>query len=421
MSDIMTSVPFRKLLDWVLREKEEKGTIFGVRRPYEADPSETVQIFGRKLETQIGPAAGPHTQLAQNIAAAYVAGSRFFELKTVQIMDGEELSACVNKPCILAEDEGYNCEWSTELYVPQAMEEYIKAWFLLHIISKEYGLGAADGFQFNISVGYDLAGIKSEKINTFIDTMTEAKDSSIFKECMREAKLMAKRLHNVTGEDIEAIPSDICNSATISTLHGCPPQEIESIADYLLKEKGLHTFIKCNPTLLGYEFARKTMDDMGYDYMVFGDFHFKDDLQYEDAVPMLTRLMKLSEEFGGKLRISYSGGADAYNIEKIVGAGVWPVTVATTLLKPGGYQRLTQMAEKLQETGTMIPFHGVDVKAVSDLAVKARTDKHHVKAAKPLRDDLDTDGRKSGNLPVGNPLPQCHTAGTGTSQRTDCV
>ena len=61
MSDIMTSVPFRKLLDWVLREKEEKGTIFGVRRPYEADPSETVQIFGRKLETQIGPAAGPHT------------------------------------------------------------------------------------------------------------------------------------------------------------------------------------------------------------------------------------------------------------------------------------------------------------------------------------------------------------------------
>lgn len=432
MSDIMTSIPFGKLLEWVLKEKEEKGTIFGIRRPYEADPSNTVKIFGRKLETHIGPAAGPHTQLAQNIAAAYVAGSRFFELKTVQIMDGEELSACVNKPCILAEDEGYNCEWSTELYVPQAMEEYIKAWFLLHIISKEYGLGAADGFQFNISVGYDLAGIKSEKINTFIDTMMEAKDSGIFKECVREAKLMAKRLRNVTPEDIEAIPSDICNSATISTLHGCPPQEIESIADYLLKEKGLHTFIKCNPTLLGYDFARKTMDDMGYDYMVFGDFHFKDDLQYEDAVPMLTRLMtladeknlefgvkitntfpvdvkenqlpseemymsgkalfplsislaaKLSEEFGGKLRISYSGGADAYNIAEIVGAGIWPVTVATTLLKPGGYQRLSQMAEKLQERGVMLPFKGVDVNAVSELADKAKTDKHHVKAAKPL-------------------------------------
>ena len=84
-------------------------------------------IFGRKLETPIGPAAGPHTQLTQNIAAAYYAGCRFFELKTVQIMDGAELAACVNKPCIKADDECYNCEWSTELYVPQAMEEYIKS------------------------------------------------------------------------------------------------------------------------------------------------------------------------------------------------------------------------------------------------------------------------------------------------------
>ena len=90
-------------------------------------------------------------------------------------------------------------------------------------------------------------------------------------------------------EDIEAIPSNVCNSATISTLHGCPPQEIESIANYLLTEKHLNTFVKCNPTLLGYDFARKTMDEMGYDYMVFGDFHFRDDLQYEDAVPMLTQ------------------------------------------------------------------------------------------------------------------------------------
>ena len=56
---------------------------------------------------------------------------------------------------------------------------------------------------------------------------------------------------------------------------------------------------------------------------------------------------RLSREFDGKLRIAYSGGADYYNIDRIVGCGVWPVTVATTLLKPGGYQRFTQMAEKV--------------------------------------------------------------------------
>lgn len=431
MSDIMTCMPFGQLMDWVLEEKRTKGILFGLHRAYGAENDKAMEIFGRKLETPVGPAAGPHTQLAQNIIASYYAGARFFELKTVQKMDGAELSACVNKPCILAEDEAYNCEWSTELTVPDAMGEYIKAWFVLHVISKEFGLGAADGFQFNISVGYDLAGIKEDKVNNFIDGMMEAKDTEVFKECRQWLLDNADKFEKVTAEDIMAIPSDICNSATISTLHGCPPNEIESIATYLYKEKHLNTFIKCNPTLLGYEFARKTMDDMGYSYMVFGDFHFRDDLQYEDAIPMFRRLMaladelglafgvkitntfpvdvtrnelpseemymsgkalfplsislaaKLSREFDGKLRIAYSGGADYYNIDRIVGCGVWPVTVATTLLKPGGYQRFTQMAERVMADGVK-KWDGIDVEALEKLAADAKTDSHHVKNIKPL-------------------------------------
>ena len=431
MSDIMTCMPFGQLMDWVLQEKKGQDTVFGVHRPYTADPKNDMTIFTRNLETPVGPAAGPHTQLAQNIIASYYAGARFFELKTVQKMDGAELSACVNKPCILADDEGYNCEWSTELTVPDAMGEYIKAWFILHVIAKEFGLGAQDGFQFNISVGYDLAGIKGDKVNTFIDGMMEAKDTVIFQECRKWLLDNADKFQNFTREDIKAIPSNVCNSATISTLHGCPPQEIESIANYLLTEKHLNIFVKCNPTLLGYDFARKTMDEMGYDYMVFGDFHFRDDLQYEDAVPMLTRLMKLSEELGlefgvkitntfpvdvtrnelpseemymsgkalfplsislaaklsaefaGKLRISYSGGADYYNIDKIVGCGIWPVTMATTLLKTGGYQRFTQVADKVEGICPK-KWEGIDVDALKKLAADAITDGHHVKNIKPV-------------------------------------
>ena len=267
MSEVMTCMPFEQLMNWVLEEKKTKGTVFGQHRAYVAETDRKLNIFERNLETPIGPAAGPHTQLTQNIVASYYAGARFFELKTVQKMDGAELAACINRPCILADDEGYNCEWSTELYVPQAMGEYIKAWFILHVIAKEFDLGAQDGFQFNISVGYDLAGIKEPKVNTFIDSMMEAKDTEIFKECKQWLLDNVDKFEKVTKEDIEAIPSDICNSATISTLHGCPPNEIESIANHLFKEKHLNTFIKCNPTLLGYEFARKTMDDMGYDYI----------------------------------------------------------------------------------------------------------------------------------------------------------
>ena len=430
MSEVMTPMSFEQLVEWVLQEKKKRGTVFGQHHAYRADGTHNRTMFGRTLETPIGPAAGPHTQMTQNIVAAYYAGSRFFELKTVQIMDGEELAACINRPCIKADDEGYNCEWSTELTVPQAMEEYIKAWFLLKVIAKEFGLGDMNGFQFNVSVGYDLAGIQSPKVDTFLNSMKHAEDTEIFKNCKAYLLEHADWFEYVTTEDIEQIPPEICNSVTLSTLHGCPPQEIERIAMYLLTEKGFHTFVKCNPTLLGYEFARKTMDEMGYDYIQFGDFHFKDDLQYEDAVPMLTRLMntakernlefgvkitntfpvdvkqnelpseemymsgkslyplsislaaKLAKEFDGRLRISYSGGADYYNIERIVDAGIWPVTVATTLLKPGGYQRLTQMAKLLDKENA--PFEKVDAESAGKLAEEAVKDPHHVKAMKPL-------------------------------------
>ena len=428
MSDRMTPIPFGNLMNWILEERK-KGTVFGIRKPFHANPEKIYEIFGRKLETPFGPAAGPHTQLAQNIVAAYVAGSRFFELKTVQKIDGEDLP--VNKPCIKADDECYNCEWSTELYVPQAFDEYVKAWFACKVLAKEMELGAEDGFQFNMSVGYDLEGIKLPKVDRFIEGMKDASETEIFKECRSWLLDNLDRFDKVTGEDVEVITANICNSVTLSTLHGCPPQEIERIARYLLEEKHVHTFIKCNPTLLGYEYARNLMDAMGYDYVAFGDFHFKDDLQYSDAVPMLERLqkladekglefgvkitntfpvdvkagelpseemymsgkslyplsmsvaMKLAKDFDGKLRISYSGGADAFNIQKIVEAGIWPVTMATTLLKPGGYQRLEQIG-RIFESVEPAAFSCVDSEKVERLVEDVKTDPHHVKAVKPL-------------------------------------
>lgn len=429
MSDIMKSIPFGQLTEWILNEYKKTGQVFGIQKAYVADQSKTIEIFGRKLENPVGPAAGPHTQLAQNLVAAYVAGARFFELKTVQKMDGPELSACIPKPCIVAEDEAYNCEWSTELYVPQAMAEYIKGWILIHVIAKEFGLGSPDGFQFNMSCGYNLEGIKDKKIDDFIEGLKDAGDTAIFKECKQWLLEHISLFEHVTKEDIEAVPAEICNSITLSTMHGCPPQEIENIVTYLLKEKHINTYVKCNPTLLGYEFVRKAMDDLGYDYMAFTDFHFKDDLQYEDAVPMLKRLLetasqeglsfgvkltntfpvdikrqelpgeemymsgkalfplsisvasRLAESFDGKLPMSFSGGSDQKNIDQIVSCGIWPVTVATVLLKPGGYKWLTRIAEKA-DTCEIGKCGEVQVETLKKLAEDSLTDAHYQKTVK---------------------------------------
>ena len=424
MSDIMKSIPFGQLAEWILEEHRKSGQVFGIQKAYVADQEKTVEIFGRKLENPVGPAAGPHTQLAQNLVAAYFAGARFFELKTVQKMDGPELSACVPKPCIVAEDEAYNCEWSTELYVPQAMEEYIKGWMLIHVIAKEFGLGSPDGFQFNMSCGYNLEGIKDKKIDVFIEGLKDARNTEVFKECRNWLLEHVDLFEHVTREDIEAIPAEICNSITLSTMHGCPPQEIENIVMYLLTEKHINTYVKCNPTLLGYDFVRKAMDDLGYGYMAFTDFHFKDDLQFEDAVPMLKRLMdaaaqeglsfgvkltntfpvdtkrgelpgeemymsgkalfplsitvaaRLAEAFDGKLPMSFSGGADQKNIDQIIDCGIWPVTVATVLLKPGGYKWMTRIAEK---AGECQPGKSgeVSVEKVKKLAEESLKDPHY--------------------------------------------
>ena len=426
MSEKMYPIPFDSLMNWVTSEYAQCGDVFGVHKHYHAS-GKSLPIFGERIETPFGPAAGPNSQLAQNIIAAYAAGARFFEVKTVQKMDGAELAACVPRPCILAADEGYNQEWSTELTVQQAQDEYIKAWCALKVLSKVYDLGDPDGFVFNMSVGYDLEGIKGEKVNTYIDGMMDARRTAIFGEC----KEVLKELFPAESDFIDAISPHVSGSVTVSTLHGCPPDEIERIASYLISEKHLHTFVKCNPTILGYETARRTLDAMGYDYIVFDEHHFNEDLQWADAVPMFQRLQKLadscglefglklsntfpvdttrgelpnnemymsgrslfpltiemchriSRQFGGRMRISFAGGAEYFNCDKLFAAGIWPITVATTILKPGGYNRLLQMVEKV-EALPYRPFSGTDTQAICDLSTASHTDFHHVKPIKPL-------------------------------------
>ncbi|WP_195216013.1 putative selenate reductase subunit YgfK [Anaerococcus vaginalis] len=411
MSEFMRPIPFKDLMEWALEEYKNEASIFGIKKEkfYKNESGKMLKtVFGDEISSAVGPAAGPQSQLAQNIIASYLAGARFIELKTVQKLDGEDIQKAVAKPCINSEDECYNCEWSTELTVKEAYNEYVKAYFAIIALAKELNLSDKKDFAYNMSVGYDLEGIKSEKIDTYIENLRNAKDTDVFKECKKYLEENIDKFSNFNKDDLEKISTNICDSITLSTLHGCPAEEIEKIASYLIDDKKISTFIKCNPTMLGYEYARKTLDDMGFDYISFTDYHFKNDLQYEDAVVMIERLLKLakennlafgvkltntfpvdvkrnelpaeemymsgrsllpltvsmaamlSEKFDGKLPISYSGGADARNIREIFKALGQPITVATTILKPGGYLRFNQLAKETEDllSGEL---HDVDV------------------------------------------------------------
>ncbi len=394
MSDKMYPMPYEQLLHWVLREKKKHGTIFGVTPAPAGVAGTSVMYQGKELALAFGPAAGPHTQLAQNIVCAYAAGARYFELKTVQIIDGEQLH--VDKPCIFAKHEGYNVEWSTELTVEKAFEEYAKAWFLVHLLAKEL-YGESGGFVFNMSVGYDLEGIQSPKIDGFLEHMKDASGTDLWKQMLEVTLGCLDRFERVSADDVKSISPQISDSVTLSTLHGCPASDIEEIAAHLLCAKGLHTSVKCNPTLLGYDFVRSALDTAGYDYLELNENVFLSDLRFDQAVDMVRRLKavcddsraefgikltntlpvksygnllpgdslyvsgsalypltinvtaRLAEALGNLVHMSYSGGADESNIADILKAGIYPVTVSTRLLKPGGYKNLTKLAALLQD------------------------------------------------------------------------
>lgn len=412
MTDRMRPFSLRKLLTWIVSEYAEHQTVLGLpeTRFIRKTGVKPVSFFGEECALPLGPAAGPHTQLAENIAAAYLAGGRFFELKTVQKLDALEFE----KPCIDALDEGYNTEWSTELSLEQAFTEYAHAWVLLHALKAVFDMDYPNtpGFIFNMSVGYDLAGIRTDRMQHFIDSLMDASGHPVFLKAINKLKVFAAdetvsknapeklkaRIARLT-ETADSIRPDISRSVTLSTMHGCPPDEIESICQYLLTEKGLHTYVKLNPTLLGFELVSSTFNYLGFDDIVLDPVSFEKDLQYKDAIPMLKRLQnlaehnklafgvklsntlgvkntknllpgedmymsgrslfpltimlseKLAKEFHGELPISYSGGANQTNVVDLLSTGIRPVTVATELLKPGGYMRLTAMATEISESG----------------------------------------------------------------------
>jgi len=390
MSDRFHPISMEQLTDWVFTELEQKDSLFNVpRRAFfvpRPDHRFRRREYGVELETPFGVAAGPHTQMAQNIITAWLVGARLIELKTVQTLD--ELD--VNKPCIDVTDEGYNVEWSQELKVHESFDEYLRAWVLVHALHHKLGWpGARPGMIFNMSVGYNLEGIRKPNVQWYLDAMA---DASAYLPAVVD--VVARRYPAVRELDI---PARLSDSITLSTMHGCPPDEIERISLYLLEERGLHTLVKCNPTLLGAERVRGIVNhDLGFGDVPIPDEAFAHDLKWADAVPMFNNLKlaaasrgltfglkltntlevdnwrtvfdrdarmylsgralhavttnlasRIAEEFRGDLPLSFAGGADCFNVADLLASGMRTVTVSSDLLKSGGYLRMLQYPEKV--------------------------------------------------------------------------
>ena len=338
--------------------------------------------------------------MAQNIVLSWLGGGRLFELKTVQVLDDLE----IGRPCIDMETVGYNIEWSQELTVPQSLEEYVKAWMAIEILRRWEPLADFVGpdpgpHVFDMSVGYDLDGIRTDKVASFIRGM---RDASASIDALRS---------ELTGPFAEFadldFPSAVSDTLTLSTFHGCPPDEIEAITKHLIDEHDLDVIVKLNPTLLGYErVAALVNDELGYGDISVKEAAFAEDLQFDRGVELIDELNAYAKDRGhrfgikltntlvvdntrgfmpddtmylsgpplhvisttlldrladalpgrfaipghdGDVMVSFSAGVTKANLSDTVATGLNPATICSDLLKPGGYGRLAPMLRGLAD------------------------------------------------------------------------
>ena len=368
----------------------------------------SVPFHGRRAAAPLGPAAGPHSQMAQNIVLSWLAGCRIMELKTVQIRD----DLVIPRPCIDMQTVGYNVEWSQELKLEESLDEYVKGAMLIRILEASGELPQAPGYErvfYDMSVGYDLAGIQSERVRAFIEGML---DCSAVVERLR-AEIPAEYAQY---RDLD-FTTRLSDTLTLSTFHGCPPHEIERIIAYLLEEHRLHCVIKLNPMLLGPADTRGLLNDtLGYRDIHVPQTAFERDASWEQAQGFVERLGARAAElglglgvkfsntlivenhrsffpatekemylsgpplhvlamhlvarfrgrFGDRYPISFSAGIQRKNFPDAVALGLVPITVCSDLLQPGGYSRARGYFDEL--TARM---RAVGAASIDDFIVRA--------------------------------------------------
>jgi putative selenate reductase len=97
----LVPLPFDVLVRRLFRELGQKRSAFDLpaQRFVSAHPGHdlSVPIHGHRASTPFGPAAGPHTQMAQNIVLSWLAGGRVIECKTASTSNGRRSSRSISR------------------------------------------------------------------------------------------------------------------------------------------------------------------------------------------------------------------------------------------------------------------------------------------------------------------------------------
>lgn len=432
MTNLLQPLPMSRMVEHIARELEMTSTVYSVSPGYRGAPS-----GAGELDLPLGVAPGPHGLLAQNLVCAYVAGGRFLSLATLGA-PGDDLRVESDGVCRRKARAGGG------LPPRQAAAEAIKASILIRLLCRELGLGDPNGFALVMSLPGEREALERPEVQEYLSTLRDASADPLWAESLAAAKGAVRRFNNLDRQDLDGLDPCISHTARVSL-----PKNGDFSGIRLLLDRGISVIVRVDLSWTAGELDRALQgllaacpaqaerassagETQGERRSGAGETQPFLALEASGSLPTAPgewrtgpfsapktlRLAAKIAEIAPEIPLYYAGGGDQLNLARLAAQGFRAICVTTTLLKPGGYLRLRQMARtlaalRLPANGGASCASGVDPAALDKLADALSQEpryrgenvaKRERKPGKPPLTDCFTAPCQSG-CPFGEDIP----------------
>lgn len=340
MTNLLQPLPMERMVEHIARELEMTSTVFSVSPGYRS--------AGTGAQIPLGTAPGPHGLLAQNLVCAYVAGARLLSLAP--------LGAAVPEMTVGSDGVCRRKARSGAVSPRRAAAEAVKASVLIQLLCRELGLGEPGDATLVMALPGERAFLERPEVTAYLDALRDASTTDLWQDCLTAAKGAVGCFNNIEREDLAELDPHISNVARVTL-----PEDGDLGGVELLLARGIHVVVRVDlgwaedarlsPVLAALAALAGTAKARGTRLSLEGSGSRPEGDGEAVSGPCLApdtlRLAaRLAEECPG-LPLCYAGGADQLNLARLAGQGFAAISVCTTLLKPGGYLRLRQLARTL--------------------------------------------------------------------------
>ncbi len=156
-------IPLDSLARWIFRDLAGAETVLGIPQAELRGPGQAAGLAPARPDRWPRRSAWPPARTPSSPRTSWPAGSAAPASSSSRPCRSWTSSRSA-RPCIDAADETYNCEWSQELKLEQSFTEYLQRLGAAPRPGPRAAASPARGRIFAMSVGYNLEGIQSPRV-----------------------------------------------------------------------------------------------------------------------------------------------------------------------------------------------------------------------------------------------------------------